>query len=74
MEFAHTSPQPRVQPLVQSSVQPDIQKDHLDSPDETHISDPDSSLYTLANLSVDLPNDAAHEDISTPVQNLNPDS
>ena len=36
--------------------------------------DPDSSLYTLANLSVDLLNDIAHEGISTPVQDLNPDS
>ena len=32
------------------------------------------SLYVLANLSVDLLNDDAHEGISTPVQDLNPDS
>ena len=36
--------------------------------------DPDSSLYMLANLSVDLLNDIAHESISTPVQDLNPDN
>ena len=36
--------------------------------------DPDSSLYALANLSVNLLKDIAHEDVSTPVQDLNPDS
>ena len=36
--------------------------------------DPDSPLYTLANLSVDLLNDAAHENISTPIRNVNLDS
>ena len=36
--------------------------------------DPDSPLYALANLSVDLLKDIAHEDVSTPVQDLNPDS
>ena len=35
--------------------------------------DPDSSLYALANLLVDLLNDIAHEGISTPVQDLNLD-
>ena len=35
---------------------------------------PYSSLYALANLSVDLLNDIAHEGISTLVQYLNPDS
>ena len=35
---------------------------------------PYSSLYALANLSVDLLNHIAHEGISTPVQYLNPDS
>ena len=36
--------------------------------------DPDSYLYVLANLSVNLLNAIAHECISTPVQDLNPDS
>ena len=36
--------------------------------------DPDSPLYTLANLLVDLLKDIAHEDVSTPIQDLNPDS
>ena len=36
--------------------------------------DPYSSLYVLANLSVNLLNDIAHEGISTLVQDLNPDS
>ena len=35
--------------------------------------DPDSSLYMLANLLVDLLNEATHEGISTTVQVLNPD-
>ena len=74
MEFAQTSRQPRVQPMVQSRIQPDIQTDHPDSLTGTHIPDPDSSLYALANLSIDLLNDIAHEGISTPVQYLNPDS
>ena len=74
MEFAQTSRQPFVQPLVQSSVQPDIQRDHPDSPGETHMPNPDSSLYALVNLSVNLLNDIAYEGISTPIQDLNPDS
>ena len=73
MEFTQTSRQPRVQPLVQSSVQLDIQRDHPDSPAKTHMPDPDSSLYALANLLVDLLNDIAHEVISTPIHYLNPD-
>ena len=36
--------------------------------------DPDLSLYALDNLLVDLLNDIAHEGISTPIQDLNPDS
>ena len=60
VEFAQTSHQPHVQPLVQSSIQPNIQRDHLDSPVKTHIPDPDFPLYALANLSVDLLNDTTH--------------
>ena len=40
----------------------------------THIPDPYSPLYTLANLSVDLLNDATQEDISTPVRDVNPNN
>ena len=36
--------------------------------------DPYSPLYVLANLSVDLLKGIAHEDVSTPVQDLNPDN
>ena len=36
--------------------------------------DPDLSLYVMANLLVNLLNDAAYEGISTPVQDPNPDS
>ena len=74
MKFAQTSRQPHLQPLVQSSVQPDIQKYHTDNPTKKHMPNPDSSLYALANLSVDLLNDIVHEGISTPLQDLNPDS
>ena len=35
---------------------------------------PDSSLYALANISVDLLNDITDEGISTPIQDLNPNS
>ena len=74
MKFAQTSHQTRVQPLVQLSIHLDINKYHSDSLAETHMPDPDSSLYTLANLSIDLLNDIAHDDVSTPVQDLKPDS
>ena len=33
--------------------------------------DPDSPLYALANLLVDLLKDISHEDASTPIQDLN---
>ena len=39
-----------------------------------HMPNPYVSLYVLDNLSVDLLNDIAHEDIYTPIQYLNPDS
>ena len=52
VEFAQTSHQPSVQPLVQSRINPDIQRDNPDSLAETHMPDPDLPLYVLAKLLV----------------------